>query len=153
MDEGLADLVEELLDEVGGLGMGGGFGDEVASELGVHFEGFQFARHADGGGAVFEEAVGLDEGVVFAKSGGAGKDEAGEEGEFLRDGEGGFFAGEFVASAAEFLDVGADGGGCIETRRGSMGDFAAGGFIAGQDVSVRGGLALGDLFSKGLLAT
>lgn len=120
----------------------------MAGKFGVHFEGFQFAGDPDGGGTVFEDAVGLDEGIVFAEGGGAGEDEAGEKGQLPGDGEGGFLAGEFVAGAAEFLDVGADGGVLIEARRGSMGGLALRGLIASQIVGFRGGMPLGDLFSE-----
>jgi hypothetical protein len=73
-------LIEEFLKEISRSDGGSGWRVVVAGEVRVHFEGFQFAGHADGGAAVLEDAVGLDERIVFAEGGGAGEDEAGEEG-------------------------------------------------------------------------
>lgn len=125
-----------------------GSGWKLAGELRVHFEGFQFAGHADGGGAVLEDAVGLDEQVIVAESGGAGEDETGEESELAGDGEGGLLASEAVASAAELLNIGTNPGIGVEAGCRAVGGFAFGGVIAGEELSFGGGVTFRDFFGK-----
>jgi len=115
-------LVEEELEGVDGWSGLGADGGEVAGELGVHFEGFELAGDAGGGAAVFQNAVGLDELVVLGEAGGAGFDDAGEEGEFFADGEGGVFTGLVIGGFADVLDVGADFGVGAKAGSGAVGD-------------------------------
>lgn len=136
-----ANLVYELLDEVGRLSRG----LDLTGELRMDEDGPEFARNSHGGGAVAVGAVALDDRVAGGEVSGAGTDNAGEDGQLLLKADDGVGVGGLLGFLAQRGNVGLDARMCSKTGRGAVGGGPSGRMITSQEVGIGGGVAFSDL--------